>query len=417
MRALRLRATQKRRFRPRTTDSRHLCPIAPNHLAERAQPPGLPGEVWQADITYVATREGWLYVAGMLDACSRRVVGWAADDNRPAGLVARAFERAVQARRPTSGLLHHSDRGSQYAGDAYRQLLRSHGVVPSMSRAGNCYDNAKMESFKGHAQRRVDPGPGLRFSRRGQERNLPLHRSLLQPHAAPRRARLHFTRGLREQPELNTHQPRTPTCPRFRGKIIVRSHPGVLRHLASVRRPCASRKDSVGFCFRDRGVIHPLVLLAARSSLPIFHEDGHSVEGVCPCTFRWRFRDHLFPGTVASLYLLGSLSRLADATWSKSKTKTKRTSKRGKFHGNDERSSVQPKACRKAIIHDKFKRPCQSLVTCLGGVATPTVHVSPVTPRCLRCSRSLFDQPFLPSTLPRFSPAQKHPATQKSSRV
>ncbi len=105
MRAHRLRATQKRRFRPRTTDSRHLCPIAPNHLAERAALPARLGEVWQADITYVATREGWLYVAGVLDACSRRVVGWAADATMPTCLVARAFERAVRAHRPNRGLL------------------------------------------------------------------------------------------------------------------------------------------------------------------------------------------------------------------------------------------------------------------------------------------------------------------------
>ena len=142
----RLRATQKRRFRPRTTDSRHLSPIAPNHPAARNEP-ARPGEVWQTDITYVATKEGWLSVAGVLDACSRKIVGWAADDTMPTGLVARAFERAVQTRRPTPGLLHHSDRGSQYASDAYRELLRSHGVVASMSRAGHCYDNAKMESF------------------------------------------------------------------------------------------------------------------------------------------------------------------------------------------------------------------------------------------------------------------------------
>ena len=147
MRAHRLRATQKRRFRPRTTDSRHLCPVAPNHLAERVSPPARPGEVWQADITYVATQEGWLYVAGVLDACSRRVVGWAADAAMPTGLVARAFERAMRGHQPSVGLLHHSDRGSQYASDAYRALLRRHGVVPSMSRPGNCYDNAKMESF------------------------------------------------------------------------------------------------------------------------------------------------------------------------------------------------------------------------------------------------------------------------------
>ena len=147
MRKTGLRARQKRRFRPRTTDSRHLCPIAPNRLAERVEPPARPGEVWQADITYVATKEGWLYVAGVLDACSRKIVGWAAGETMPTALVARAFERAVQTQRPAPGLLHHSDRGSQYASDAYRELLRRHAVIPSMSRAGNCYDNAKMESF------------------------------------------------------------------------------------------------------------------------------------------------------------------------------------------------------------------------------------------------------------------------------
>ena len=147
MRKTGLRAKQKRRFRPRTTDSRHLCPVAPNHLAERAELPTRPGEVWQADITYVATREGWLYVAGVLDACRRKIVGWAADDTVPAALVARAFERALALQQPAPGLLHHSDRGSQYASDAYRELLRRHGVQASMSRAGNCYDHAKMESF------------------------------------------------------------------------------------------------------------------------------------------------------------------------------------------------------------------------------------------------------------------------------
>ena len=100
MRKSGLRARQKRRFRPRTTDSRHLCPIAPNHLAARAQPPTRPGEVWQADITYVATEEGWLYVAGVLDACSRKIVGWAADEAMPTALIARAFERAVASRQP-----------------------------------------------------------------------------------------------------------------------------------------------------------------------------------------------------------------------------------------------------------------------------------------------------------------------------
>ncbi len=86
-------------------------------------------------------------MAGVLDACSRRLVGWPADDAMPTGLVVRAFERAIQTQRPVPGLLHHSDRGSQYASDAYRELLRRHGVEPSMSRSGNCYDNARMESF------------------------------------------------------------------------------------------------------------------------------------------------------------------------------------------------------------------------------------------------------------------------------
>ena len=102
MRGAGLRAKQKRRFRPRTTDSRHLCPIAPNHLAERPTPPAQPNEVWQVDITYIPTQEGWLYLAGVLDACSRRIVGWAAEGAMPTSLVARAFERAVQTCRPPS---------------------------------------------------------------------------------------------------------------------------------------------------------------------------------------------------------------------------------------------------------------------------------------------------------------------------
>ena len=146
MRGRGLRAKQKRRFRPKTTDANHLCPIAPNRLAGSPAPSG-PDQVWATDITYVPTAEGWLYVAGVLDLYSRKLVGWAAEDAMPTALVARAFTRAVTQRKPGPGLLHHSDRGSQYASDAYRQLLHAHGVIPSMSRAGNCYDNATMESF------------------------------------------------------------------------------------------------------------------------------------------------------------------------------------------------------------------------------------------------------------------------------
>ena len=188
-RAHRLRATQKRRFRPRTTDSRHLCPIAPNHLAERAAPPARPGEVWQADITYVATQEGWLYVAGVIDACSRRVVGGAADAAMPTGLVARAFEQAVLRCRPTSGLLHHSDRGSQYASDAYRKLLRRHGATPSMSRPANCYDKARMESFWATLK---PNSSACTFSPRTPR---PRARSLTTSRSSTTRRRLHSARG------------------------------------------------------------------------------------------------------------------------------------------------------------------------------------------------------------------------------
>ena len=125
----------------------------PPPLSHRAQPPGraCAAQVTRRGVAgrhHLRRHEGGLALCrGVLDACSRRIVGWAADDAMPTTLVARAFERAVQTQRPSTGLLHHSDRGSQYASDAYRELLRRHQVVPSMSRAANCYDNAKMESF------------------------------------------------------------------------------------------------------------------------------------------------------------------------------------------------------------------------------------------------------------------------------
>ena len=103
--------------------------------------------VWVADITYVETAEGWLYVAGVLDRCTRRCVGWAMDDTLATTLPLAALDMALKQRRPTSGLVHHSDRGVQYASQAYRQRLAQAGVIPSMSRPGNCYDNAAMESF------------------------------------------------------------------------------------------------------------------------------------------------------------------------------------------------------------------------------------------------------------------------------
>ena len=103
--------------------------------------------VWVADITYVPTEEGWLYVAGVLDRCTRRCVGWAMGDTLATTLPLAALEMALQQRQPPAGLVHHSDRGVQYAAESYRQRLAQAGVVSSMSRKGNCYDNALMESF------------------------------------------------------------------------------------------------------------------------------------------------------------------------------------------------------------------------------------------------------------------------------
>jgi putative transposase len=137
----------RRRFRPMSlTDSEHDLPVAANHLLARSTPVR-PDAVWLADITYVPTLEGWLYVAGMLDRCTRRCVGWAMGETLATSLPLAALEMALQHRQPPAGLVHHSDRGVQYASEVYRQRLAAAGVVPSMSRRGNCYDNAAMESF------------------------------------------------------------------------------------------------------------------------------------------------------------------------------------------------------------------------------------------------------------------------------
>lgn len=141
-----LRPKQKRRFRPLTTDSRHEKPIAPNWLA-KVPAPDRPGQVWQSDITYIETQEGWLYLAFTLDACSRRCVAHHCREDLLAALTTTTFQRAAQQERPLAGLIHHSDRGSQYAADAFQQCLRAWNVTASMSRKGNPYDNALAESF------------------------------------------------------------------------------------------------------------------------------------------------------------------------------------------------------------------------------------------------------------------------------
>lgn len=146
MRAAGLRGRQRRRFRVRTTDSNHAFPIAPNRLLQRPLPQRR-DEVWVADITYVNTAAGWLYLAAVMDLRSRRLVGWATAATLETAVVLQALQRAVETRRPSPGLVVHSDRGVQYASTAYRALLAQHGFVPSMSRRANCYDNAVMEAF------------------------------------------------------------------------------------------------------------------------------------------------------------------------------------------------------------------------------------------------------------------------------
>lgn len=146
MRAAGLCARQRRRHRPQTTQSRHDGPIAPNRLPQAAAPNGT-DQIWAVDITYLQTGEGWLFLAVVLDLFSRRVVGWAFNPTLAAELALAALRMALQQRRPSAGLLHHSDRGCQYASTAYRNLLAEHGLIASMSRTANPYDNAKMESF------------------------------------------------------------------------------------------------------------------------------------------------------------------------------------------------------------------------------------------------------------------------------
>jgi len=146
MRSLGLRARQKRAFKPKTTDSNHPHPIAPNRLKEAVGPQAL-NKVWVTDITYVATGQGWVYLAGVMDLCSRKIVGWACANHLKTPLVQEALSQAIASRRPAAGLMHHSDRGVQYASQDYRAELEEIKSVPSMSAAGCCYDNAAMESF------------------------------------------------------------------------------------------------------------------------------------------------------------------------------------------------------------------------------------------------------------------------------
>jgi transposase InsO family protein len=148
LRSLGLRGVQRGRFRPQTTDSRHEQGIAPNRLQDQA-PPAAPDQIWVADITYIPTTEGWLYVAGVLDRCSRRVLGLAMAARLDTSLPEAALRQALARRGRPRDVIHHSDRGIQYTSARYRQILQQHRCEASMSRRANCYDNAHMESFWG----------------------------------------------------------------------------------------------------------------------------------------------------------------------------------------------------------------------------------------------------------------------------
>jgi putative transposase len=145
MRGLRLAARQRRAYRA-TTNSRHALPVASNVLGRQFKPCELDA-AWCSDITYLATNEGWLYLACVMDLASRRIVGWSMSERIDEALVTKALHSALLIRKPKAGLVLHSDRGAQYASEGYRKILKRCGIVQSMSRRGNCWDNAPMESF------------------------------------------------------------------------------------------------------------------------------------------------------------------------------------------------------------------------------------------------------------------------------
>ena len=203
-----IRARAPRRYRVCTTDSKHSLPVAVNLLdqnfvAER------PDQIWLADITYIRTAEGWLYLAVILDLFTRKVVGWAMRDHMRAELTIAALTMAIQRRRPGTGLIHHSDRGSQYAAGDYRDRLQAAAITQSMSRKANCWDNAPMESFFGTLKtelvhQREYPDRAARPVR--------LYRRLLQSAAASLRHRIHH-------PGVSRPENRITPCPLFRGKV------------------------------------------------------------------------------------------------------------------------------------------------------------------------------------------------------
>ncbi|MBK9989805.1 MAG: IS3 family transposase [Verrucomicrobia bacterium] len=213
-----MQGRQKRRYRVRTTDSNHNQPIAPNQLAE-APAPTKPNKVWRTDITYIPTGEGWLYLAGVLDAYSRVLIGWAMGSTLETSVPLAALHMALRRRKPEPGLIHHSDRGCQYASQTYRQTLADHGLQASMSRKGNCYDNAMMESFWSSLKNELIYR--TYFATRAQARTaifdyIECFYNRTRRHSSPR---LQKPSRLRSIPQL-TLSLQPSLCPFFRGKPI-----------------------------------------------------------------------------------------------------------------------------------------------------------------------------------------------------
>ena len=167
MREAGLKAKGKRKYKP-TTDSNHTLPVAPN-LLQRDFHTDRPDAVWVSDITYIWTRQGWMYLAAIVDLYARKVVGWSLADRMTASLVCDALDSAVRLRQPPPGLIFHSDRGSQYASHAFRRRLARHRMRQSMSRRGNCWDNAVAESF--FATLKKELVRGRAFDTRAQARS------------------------------------------------------------------------------------------------------------------------------------------------------------------------------------------------------------------------------------------------------
>ena len=226
-----IRARAPRRYRVCTTDSKHSLPVAAN-LLEQNFVADRPDQVWLADITYIPTSEGWLYLAVILDLFTRKVVGWAMRDHLRAELTIAALTMAIQRRRPTAGLIHHSDRGSQYAAADYRDILQARRDRPVDEPQGKLLGQCPDGELLRHAENRARSPERVPQSRCRAARPVRLYRSLLQSPAASLRHRLHH-------PRTGRGKIRVTRCPLFRGKVTLvtlhsagESHPGLPQSLS-----------------------------------------------------------------------------------------------------------------------------------------------------------------------------------------